>query len=352
MADGARTTRDYGAAVARFRLPSLVDLAVAGVVVAALLVFPPFAAHQPWHNSFLTYLVAIVLQSTPYLLLGAALGAAVETFVPVHWLPAAARRLGPWGVPAVVLLAPLFPVCECGVLGVGRSLLRRGLPLPHVVVYLIAAPILNPIVIATTAIAFADPHHALLRAVGGALIALVVGGLVSRVSSAWCLRPVLVGFTPLAATGAPFAAAATCPAPSGPAWTRWAAVRWCRTSLEHFLELAGWFLVGVAIAAALKTFVGTRVLETLGAGVVSGPATMMATAVVLSLCAEADAFVAASFTGFSVPALMAFLVIGPMLDLKLLFMYRSLFHTRFVIALAVVLVTLVSLYVAVLTVIA
>ena len=82
----------------------------------------------------------------------------------------------------------------------------------------------------------------------------------------------------------------------------------------------------------------------------SGP--LWRPAVVLSLCAEADAFVAASFTGFSVPALMAFLVIGPMLDLKMLLMYRSLFHTSFVIALALVLVGLVSLYVAFLTVVA
>lgn len=330
------------------------DVVLVAVIVGLVLVFPPWAERQPWHTSFLVYFLAIVLQATPYLVLGAALGAAIETFVPAHWLPALAKRLGRWGIPAVVLVAPLFPVCECGVLGVGRGLLRRGLPLAHVMAYLIAAPILNPTVIASTIIAFAEPRHGILRAIGGALVAIGVGLLVARLSSAWCLRPrpVLAGFTPVDPAVGQGITATACAVPAGPAWTRLSVVRWCRISLDHFCELAGWFLAGVAIAAALKTFVGTRVLETLGDGVVSGPLTMMATAVVLSLCAEADAFVAASFTGFSVPALMGFLVLGPMLDLKLLLMYRSLFTVRFILLLSAALVVGVSLYVTFLTVMA
>jgi len=327
-------------------------LVAVAVLIVMGLVFPPFAPRQPWHATFLTYVVAIVLQAVPYLLLGAMIGAAIETFVPMRWLPKVARRLGPWGLPAMIVVAPIFPTCECAVLGVGRGLLRRGLPLPHVVTYLIAAPILNPTVLASTWIAFADPFPAVLRGVGGGTVALLVGWWVSTVSPAWCLRPrpLLTGFAAAPQSAVPLAAAPS-PVATVNTGTGWQAtgLRWCTTSLEHFLDLAGWFLIGVALAATLKTTIGTRVLEDLGSGLISGPVTMMITAIVLSLCAEADAFIAVSFTGFSLPALLAFLVLGPMLDLKLILMYRSIFTVRFIAALASAMLVLVSAYIAGLT---
>ena len=331
-----------------------------GVAIAVIigLVISPFAPHQPWHATFLTYVVAIVLQAVPFLLLGAVIGAAIESFIPTRWLPTMARRLGPWGLPAMVVVAPIFPICECAVLGVGRGLLRRGLPLPHVLTYLIAAPILNPTVLASTWIAFGDPLPAFLRGLGGGMVALLIGWWVSTLAPTWCLRPrpLLAGFTaapqeaiPLMVVPGSIAAPGYGAAVKLDSDWRKKGLRWCTTSLEHFLELASWFLIGVALAATLKTMIGTRLLEDLGGGVVSGPATMMVTAIVLSLCAEADAFVAASFTGFSLPALLAFLVLGPMLDLKLLLMYRSIFTVRFISALAAAMLVLVSAYIAGLT---
>jgi uncharacterized membrane protein YraQ (UPF0718 family) len=116
-----------------------------------------------------------------------------------------------------------------------------------------------------------------------------------------------------------------------------------------FAEMMLYFLTGVALAAAMKTFLAATLLTRLGHGAVSGPATLMGTAFTLSLCSEADAFPAAGFTEFGFPARLAFLVLGPMLDIKLLLMYRTLLRGRFLALYALAIVLGVALLAALLT---
>jgi uncharacterized membrane protein YraQ (UPF0718 family) len=120
--------------------------------------------------------------------------------------------------------------------------------------------------------------------------------------------------------------------------------------LDHFLEMAAFFLMGVFIAAAMKTYFGNGAFESIADNAFLAPLAMMLTAFILSLCAEADAFVAASFkdlfpVGAQMEPLMAFLVFGPMFDIKLFLMYRLVFRTSFIIAIAGVLTALTMIYV-------
>ncbi|HEX3135294.1 MAG TPA: permease, partial [Planctomycetota bacterium] len=115
--------------------------------------------------------------------------------------------------------------------------------------------------------------------------------------------------------------------------------------IDHFLEMAAFFLMGVFIAAAMKTWFGSAGFADVATSVILAPLAMMMLAFIFSLCAEADAFVAASFTEFSLPALMAFLVFGPMFDIKLLLMYRVVFRSWFIFAIALAMMALVLIYV-------
>ena len=331
------------------------------VVGGVVLSFPPFAAPAPWQQTFATYTHAIILEAFPFLILGSFLAGIIELLLPADFLPRMARRLGIWGLPATLALAPLTPVCECGVLPIARGLLAKGLPLPHTVAYLLAAPILNPTVIATTWLAFMDWRFPVLRVLGALVVAIAVGALVWRLGARRVLQPALLaeqpvpqlGITLQGATRASFAKqrraiGAVLAAPGAltlmPATWRQRLGRFAGAVVDHFLALAGYFLVGVLIAATLKTFFSGH-LDQLGNGLLSGPLTMMLTAFVLSLCAESDAFVAASFTAFDLPAKLAFLVLGPMLDIKLLLMFRAVFRPSFIAILCVALVTLVLGYV-------
>ena len=339
-------------------------LLFAGLLLTVIIAFPPLAARADWHGSFATYVHAIILEAFPYLLLGTLLAGLIEWLLPADLLPRLTRRLGIFSMPAIIALAPLTPVCECGVVPIARSLLGKGLPLPHTVAFLLAAPILNPTVILTTWLAFQDWRYPVLRVVGAIIVALTVGAAVARLGAPQVLVQALQGaagpqrLSGITGTAARFARrrsagttqhAVFALAATQPRTTSWRLRigRLATNVLDHFLDLAGYFLVGVFIAAGMKTFLGTH-LDSVGSDALLGPLTMMGTAFVLSLCAEADAFVAAGFTAFPLPAQIAFLVFGPMFDIKLLLMYRQVFKPRFIVMLCVALLTLIELYAIVL----
>ena len=300
-----------------------------------------------WRGPFSIYFIAIVLEAVPFILLGALVSGIMEIWLPPDLLPRLTARAGAWSIPLVALASPLFPVCECGVVMVVRGLLRKGLPLPQAMVYLVAAPILNPTVMASTYIAFQDWRYPLARALGGLGVALLVGYVFNLLPGKGMIKgESSPGLFPLAE-----AEGCGCEAGSEmDPWPGWMH-RWGQAAgrvTTDFLDMLPYFLIGVSIASAMKTFIPAASLVDLGQGPVSGPLTMMSAAFVLSLCAEADAFVAASFTEFSFSAVMGFLILGPMFDIKLLMMYRPIFTWRTVVLLGSLIWVGVALAVAIL----
>jgi uncharacterized membrane protein YraQ (UPF0718 family) len=97
---------------------------------------------------------------------------------------------------------------------------------------------------------------------------------------------------------------------------------------EEFLSTGYYLIFGAFLAAAMQTFIGQSVLTKLGNGPVTSALVMMGLAFTLSLCSAADAFVAAAFTQFTIPARMAFMVMGPMVDIKLVAMYNGFLSRR------------------------
>ena len=314
-------------------------LLVAGFPLLDWIMGVPGASRE-WREPFSIFFIAIVLEAVPFILLGAFLSGIMEIWLPADLLPRLTRKAGVWGLPLVALASPLFPVCECGVVMVVRGLMRKGLPLPHAIVYLLAAPILNPTVLASTYIAFQDWNYPFYRALGGLVVALGAGLVFSLLPQGKLFKSEPAG---------PGAWDETCGCgrdhAAQPVWLS----RWGRAAARvssDFLDMLPYFLIGVSIASAMKTFVDPDALTRLGQGPVTGPGVMMSTAFILSLCAEADAFVAASFIEFDFPAVMAFLILGPMFDIKLLMMYRPIFTWQTVCLLAVLVWLGVALFVS------
>ncbi|MEG3641004.1 permease [Magnetococcus sp. PR-3] len=295
-----------------------------------------------WRENFSTYFIAITLEAAPFMIMGTLASALIELFVPAGFLPNMAKRLGFLGIPAVVLASPLFPICECGVVPVARRLLKKGLPLPHTLAYLLAAPIFNPVVLMGTWLAFyKDPIYPMLRGLGGVMVAIVVALLFYHYGR----RRALIhaeAFEPAPATLIPIEIAQkkrSLPQRLAGIWRDLAFhVR------EDFLEITPYFLFGVFLASCMKTFIPQESLFQWGGDPLVGPAIMMAAAFVMSLCSEADAFLAASFVEFDVVSHMAFLVLGPMLDIKLLLMYSALFRARFIVLFSLAIILATSLF--------
>ncbi|GAB7079538.1 permease [Megalodesulfovibrio paquesii] len=292
---------------------------------------------------FCAQAAAIVLEAMPFLLAGSFLGACVDA-----WLtPERVARYVPsspvGSVCAGLFAGALLPTCECGVVPVVRRLLARGVPSGAAFGYLLAGPVVNPVVIASTWFAFKGDWTMVAARLGMTLV------------TAGCTAGVLAGIAPgLAVRGNGAAAAAcgcgcghehghgdACGDPESAALPRWA--RLARATAREFIAMSQFLVLGALAASAFRSFVPGTVVQSFADSLPLAVFGMMGLAVLLSICSEADAFVAASFSTFPWPALAAFTVIGPMLDLKLIPMFWASFHPRVALVLTVLPLVLVSL---------
>ncbi len=301
----------------------------------------PLPVPSPTGDIFYAFL-SILLEGAPFILLGALISGVIDA-----WLPSGAmdRLLPKRAFPAILvsgLLGIIFPVCECAIVPVIRRLVQKGLPLGCAMTYMLAAPIVNPIVALSTWTAFTGRDPLLMmgsRVTMGYVIAVLAGLIISRFAASSVLKDrVLAGISAPALAGG---AAAEAKPDHGKRF-----VQAMRTAQRDFLDVALYFVIGVAIASILKTQVFYRPSLQEGMGVVAGnhwiaAPVLMVMAFVLSLCSTTDAFIIAADNLFPAVAKLAFLVFGPMMDLKLIFLYSTVLKPRAVAALAV------SLFIAV-----
>ncbi|HEX6231015.1 MAG TPA: permease [Actinomycetota bacterium] len=286
-----------------------------------------------WIRAYLVIFGSLLIQALPFVLLGATAAALVEVFVPISTLEKLDRLPRPLQLPAAALAGLAFPICECGSVPVARRLALRGLLPSAAVTFMLAAPVINPVVIASTFVAYRG-RASMWTMVGGRFllgvaVAVAVGWVIGDRSKDELLKP-----SPEESHEHPIALGRPEP-------------RWRRFFVHlgnDFLFMGRFLILGATIAAAIQTFLPATLLESLGGVPVASIVLMMALAAALSLCSESDAFVAASFVQFGPSAQLAFLVFGPMVDVKLLALYGGTFRRGFVraVVLAVGVATLVG----------
>ncbi|HEX2747088.1 MAG TPA: permease [Verrucomicrobiales bacterium] len=280
--------------------------------------------------------LSIIYEGLPFILLGALISGIIDV-----WLPSSLmERLLPKNKGAAVivggLLGIIFPVCECAIVPVIRRLVQKGLPVGCAMSYMLAAPIVNPIVALSTMAAFQMDHPLLMtgmRVLTGFVIAVAAGMVMSRVPVTSLLRDRVLAS--LRSSGQAKSAPKARRMPFGEG-----IVRAFESAQRDFLDVALYFFIGVAIAAMTQTQVLYR--PDLQAGInnlasnhwLAAPV-LMVLAFVLSLCSTTDAFVIAQDTIFPASAKLAFLVFGPMLDMKLLFLYSSVLKPKAVLWLSI-----------------
>jgi uncharacterized membrane protein YraQ (UPF0718 family) len=297
----------------RLRLGSVEVLAI--LVVAVLLGrgWLIGLVQSPRALTLITVFVSVMVQALPFLILGTILSAAITAFVPSRFFERALPKRAAAAVPVAGLAGMVLPACECGSVPVASALMRRGVAPAAAFAFLLASPAINPIVLVSTAVAFpGQPSMVAARFVASLATASVMGWLWLRLGQPGWLRPIRL--------------------PDSHTDRGWAAF-W--TSCRHDVVQAGGFLViGALAAAVLNVTVPPVWLEAIAANPVFSVIALALLAVLLSICSEADAFVAASLSQFSFTARLAFLVVGPMVDLKLFAMQVGSFGPRFAVRFA------------------
>jgi uncharacterized membrane protein YraQ (UPF0718 family) len=338
---------------------------VPALFLALALLFLPKVSEPGSGNTLAIIFVSIVLEAIPFMLLGSLIGGAIEAFVSRERLATLLPRKGWLTVCVAAGAGAFFPVCECAVVPVVRRLVGKGLPTSAAIAYLLGGPVVNPIVAASTALAYAfDWSIVILRLALGYGIAVVIGLIMGRVfggtraiqekiaavgenkSASHCCDRALSsepGDGGSAKAGDLFllgghaeSCACGCGHAHGSALDSWVdkAGSAFNHAMDDFLAVGHYLVIGAFVAALAQTYIHRSSFLDLSAIPILSVVLMMALAILLNLCSEADAFIAASFQGLvSVPAQLAFLLTGPMFDLKLLLMYQSLFRRRAIVVL-------------------
>lgn len=301
-----------------------------------------------WFNfnpyDFAFAFLSVLFEGIPFLLLGSLISGFIDVYI-------SSERMAKWlpknSAPAILmsgLLGLVLPMCECGSVIVIRRFIRKGLPLSCAVTYMLSSPIVSPIVALSTFAAFKgqDPWTMTLLRLGlGYMIAVGVGLIVQRFRAEQILTPRMAGelagqrtgfrvaATPVTAENDSADAAMGRPVTQGRKL-----ILALQSATSDFLDVSTFLIIGVAITSVFNTAINQAVIEPVATQPLTAIATLMGLAALLAICSTSDAFIAATFATFPFAAKLAFLLFGPVFDLKLIWLYGLVFRRRFVLLLS------------------
>jgi len=361
-------------------------------------------------GDYILVFVSIILEALPFIVFGCILSGALEELLPQRFI----QRLLPSNRFLAIICSSfmgfLLPMCECGIVPVMRRLLAKGMPASCAVTYMLSAPVINPIVLWSTMLAFSGfgtPYDlagfkgmgmVLIRAGVAFITAVIVGGIFESMTRRGIAVAKMdakrvrlmetgestqlidndLGSPQVVQIGAVGSSSKENSEPGHvhtescahdhehdhhhhdhehahhhhgsehvhqPAKRGFMArlIGISEIALTDFLDIAAFLVLGAALAALVRSTVSNEALEPVGSTPIVPILVMMAFAFVLALCSEADAFVAANFGKMSIGAKVGFLVLGPMLDIKLFIMYQWVFTRRAVVVLVTTLITVIFL---------
>lgn len=269
-----------------------------------------------------TIFISILIEAIPFVLIGVFISGIIQMFITEEMIAKIIPKNRYLAVLFATIVGALFPACECGIVPIVRRLLLKGVPLHAAIAFMLTGPVINPIVLFSTFVAFGNKWDVMVyRGVLAVVVAFIVGVILSyqykddqllnRISqkghhdSDQVKPSFLKKFTGT-----------------------------LRHAVEEFFSVGKYLIIGAFIAASMQVFIKTSTLMAIGQNELSSSLVMMGLAFVLSLCSEADAFIASSFSStFSLGSLIAFLVFGPMVDIKNTLMMLAVFKKRFVLVL-------------------
>lgn len=283
-----------------------------------------------WPDVALSFF-AIVLEGAPFLLLGAVISGLVDVFLPANvikdWLPRSKTQ----GIFAALGAGLIFPLCECGAMPIVQRLIRKGVPPAVATIYMLAAPALNPLAMFSTYLAFRnqDPWLMMVLRFGFSFVVLLfLGFWLVRLRPDQMLRA--EAFTGSARTKPEMTPNPGLVLTPRPGTALGGLQQFTGAVVRDFTGVLLFLVIGAAVAAIFSTGFNRNLLAPVGQNLFLGPLGGILLAQLLCLCSTTDAFIIAAFAPFSVPAKIAFLVAGPLIDLKLYWLYRSAYQPRFV----------------------
>ncbi|MFZ5966994.1 MAG: permease [Bacillota bacterium] len=365
---------------------------------------------SPLLQGFTTIFISIILEAIPFVMIGAFLSSIIQVFVSEQTIARFIPRSRVIGLVTAGLMGFIFPVCECAIVPIMRRLIKKGVPLYIAVTFMVAVPIVNPVVLASTYYAFSGQlYMPVLRGFLGFMGAILIGHLIGIIQGrdnglreaieeteitshqgrdghgheehhedhhCGCghhEHEVHIEVHPCSCEDhghkehhkVKHRKEEHCSCESHPHHSHdhahhhqeeesFGEVLACGCGHDHAIESkkrglvvsivamvehasielygVGRFLImGAFLSAMMQTLVERRILLSLGQDSILSIVVMMVLAFALSLCSEADAFIARTFLGqFTTGSIVGFLIFGPMIDIKNTLMLMNGFKGKFV----------------------
>ena len=296
-----------------------------GLIIIAAYIYKHYNIEFSIHEigDFATIFTSIILDALPFIIIGSLVSAFIQIFISQEIIERFIPESTAMGYIVAGLLGLIFPVCECAIVPITRRLISKGVPVGLGVTFMLSVPIVNPVVIMSTYYAFYDVKSmVLVRTIGGFVCAIIIG----LIMDALCRedRNVISG-------NADFESICNC----GCNTKITDGTSKIRILIEHtnreLLDITRYLILGAFLSSAFQVVAAHKGFEFISENKVLVIIFMMFLGFALSLCSEADAFVGKTFySTYSFSSIAAFLLIGPMLDLKNLMMLSGGFNKEFV----------------------
>lgn len=281
-----------------------------------------------------TIFLSIIVEAVPFVLLGCIISGALQVYLTAERV----QRILPKNKFLAILVGSglgfFFPSCECGIVPIVTQFMKKGVPEYTAFAFMVTAPIINPIVLFATFVALGNSaRFALLRVGGSLLVALVIGSWIAYFNKLPILKEELVE------AGHHHHEHSSHPKKGGRVFEVLA------HAIDEFFDTGRYLIIGGLIAASMQVYLPTQVLLQLTSSRLVSILVMLVLAFTMSLCSEADAFVGSSLLSlFGVNSVVAFLVFGPMVDIKNLMMMKRVFHGKFILQLLAIITVVVACY--------
>jgi len=352
----------------RWLLPIL-TLAIIGFLIMNFARMPNFGfldtLKAMFLDNFTVILISILLEAIPFVLLGALVSSLIQTFISEEIIARFIPKSRILGLIAASLMGFIFPVCECAIVPIMRRLMKKGVPIHIAITFMLAVPIANPIVLLSTYYAFSgDFYIVFLRGFLGILGAITIGHFAGRIAggvsplkdeseavSCQCgfeheyehehiHAPEVVQIVDFGSVTRQLTESIIQPVKKNRFIKSKETFHQVIAHTSHeFYDVGKFLIIGATLSALMQTVVPRESILTIGQGSVGSVLVMMTMAFVLSLCSEADAFIARTFMSqFTTGSIIGFMIFGPMLDIKNTMMLSGVMKPKFLVKLILVII--------------
>ncbi len=281
-------------------------------------------------SDFAMIFLGLTMEAIPFIVIGVTISAIVAKYIDSSWVQKYKSKNTFVSHIQSMFIGLFLPVCQCGNVPLAKRLSLLGFKPSEVITFMLAAPIFNPLVLITTLVAFnLDSNVAIIRVVGGGLIALLIGLIFSIHPNQNELLLAKKSNKELSISKKSFSFNANLDLPTEQLSQTGHDGSFVDNWRDEFFNVFKMLLIGCFLAASFQILIPRSVFSSFVGSPSLSVIALMALAFIVSICSSVDAFFALSFVGtFNLGSILAFLIFGPMIDINSLMMLRSVFKTR------------------------